>query len=158
MADWIDDLKRVEEQHQKAKEEAVRLRLHQAQVIKGKLPTLWDSLGRQVQGDLESLRKAFPDNKQRHCTYEGRGNGFAIIGNAAHFPRHRVEVQFNTDAHVIEVNVWVNTTVFAQSAQERIYQIHIRVNDEDELVLTEGHNHYSVEDLSRRFCSDACGI
>jgi hypothetical protein len=73
MADWIDDLKKSELAREVNDREQNRIRLHNAEIIKAKVPAIWQSIKQELQADSEKLRQTFPSNPQYHCMYQELG-------------------------------------------------------------------------------------
>jgi hypothetical protein len=65
MSDWIDQLKKKDEESASAKALAEQARLRKEDLIKAKAPAFWSTIMDQVQADSEKMNATFPDDDKR---------------------------------------------------------------------------------------------
>jgi hypothetical protein len=159
MSDWIDDMvKRVKSQREQDSEQD-KLRLHKAQILAAVGGTFLTELTQRVKTDCDKLLTSFPNDPAFHCVFEQRGDlGFVLMNDSRQKPRRRLEVEYKLEGHCIEYKQLEQQGIFSQFQRTGINQLHLSVNNADQVQVENGQFPFDIENLSRRFCSMVCQL
>jgi len=104
MSDWIESL--AENANRKKADELAEeeIRQQKANIIKGRFPTFWEALLRQVDNDCSELRKKLPDDMYYHFRKEPDHYGGFTLTCEAMPPLRQLTVRPDVDRQCIDVN------------------------------------------------------
>jgi len=128
MGDWLDDLKRAEQDRDRTESEDRKWRLHCAQLIDAKGPDLWRELAERVASDVKRVAQVFPNKDSMRLEFEDNGDDFTLTNPSQ---RRNYKAAWRADKRVIDLELRLNFP------EERVTreEITFHVTDKDEVQM-----------------------
>jgi hypothetical protein len=155
MPDWIDRLKKQEQDARMQREGEQETKLRTNRMIDAKLPDFWHSIVEVTEAEAKRLQEAFPDNARYATNFERDAESFTLLQS---FADHRELVgSLDRNAQRVKVTVTDGRTKAGPIRHELI----ARLTESDEVYLK--HNNEErmftqAKEAAEWFVRKVCGI
>lgn len=108
MSDWVRKLKSDDEAKAGGETLANAMRLHEAKIIAGKGPALWDLLQQRLEQDVTALKEEYTKDASRHCIFNKGVKSCSVQRQT--FPYYTLNLTFNADGMCLNLLWKANVT------------------------------------------------
>jgi hypothetical protein len=156
MSDWIQRLAEGEAAQTERQRLQSELRLHNARIIRAKMPEFWDAVLEQLRADSARLAQVFSGDRGRQCQLIEIGTGCQLQG--CKLPWRILDMRLNVEGLSVDIveSIRESRDRTIRSGRD---QIKITVNTGEELELIyRSTRHTTPESLAQHLISHVLGL